>query len=110
MALFSFQSTLEVVLTPITERYLGFTPMQNAYVYGITGGVSSLGYISLLVIMRYNVHERILLVEGMLVQLAICIGLLIVLPQLTFRPEWLIPVGAVGCSIFSWHLSYVMAA
>ena len=47
-ALFSFQSTLEVVLTPITERYLGFTPMQNAYVYGITGGVSSLGYISLL--------------------------------------------------------------
>jgi len=109
MALFSFQSTLEVVLTPITERYLGFTPMQNAYVYGITGGVSSLGYISLLVIMRH-VQERILLLEGMLVQLTICIGLLILLPTLTFRPDWLIPVGAVGCSIFSWHLSYVMAA
>ena len=56
-ALFAFQSTLEVVLTPITDRYLGFTPTQNAYVYGITGGFSSLGYLSLLGPVLYSLYR-----------------------------------------------------
>ena len=65
MALFCIQSTLEVVLmwvqnilifqnadsfknfeplllTPITDRYLGFNSVQNAYIYGITGGTATL--------------------------------------------------------------------
>ena len=37
MGLYQFQSTNEVATTPFTDRYLGFTSTQNAYVYSITG-------------------------------------------------------------------------
>ena len=31
-----------VFLTPITDRFLGFNSVQNAYIYGITGGTATL--------------------------------------------------------------------
>ena len=42
MALYLFQSTNEVATTPFTDRYLGFTSTQNAYVYSITGTLNIL--------------------------------------------------------------------
>ena len=59
--------------------------------------------------MRYF-KERQLLALAIFVELAIALGLIILLPLMTFRADWIIPVGAAGCAIFSWFLSYVMAS
>ena len=38
----SFRNFEPLLLTPITDRYLGFNSVQNAYIYGITGGTATL--------------------------------------------------------------------
>jgi len=67
------------------------------------------GFLSLMVVMRYF-KERQLLALAIFVELVIALGLIILLPLMTFRADWIIPVGAAGCAIFSWFLSYVMAS
>ena len=67
------------------------------------------GFLSLMVVMRYF-KERQLLAVAIFVELMIALVLIILLPFMTFRADWIIPVGAIGCAIFSWFLSYVMAS
>lgn len=67
------------------------------------------GFLSLMVVMRYF-KERQLLALAIFIELVIALGLIILLPLMTFRADWIIPVGAAGCAIFSWFLSYVMAS
>ena len=111
MSLYSFISTNEVVTTPFTDRYLGFSSTENAYVYAMVGVSSTLGYISLSFSFRWF-KERTLLLFGLSIQMFICslIFGLCASPILTFRAGWIKPVMGVGSVVFAWFLSYVIAS
>ena len=93
----------------MTKYYLGFGPVENGYVYAITGGFSTLGYLSLMVVLRFY-QERIILLFGLLLELAISVVLLSAIGSFTFRADWIIPVGVVGLILFSLVLSYIMVS
>ena len=83
--------------------------VENGYVYAITGGFSTLGYVSLMVVLRFF-EERTILLFALFVELVISIGLFILMDIVTFRVNWFIPVGVVGLVVFSLVLSYIMAS
>jgi len=108
MSLFCLQSTNEAILTQVTKYYLGFGPTENGYVYAITGGSASLGYLSLVLVLRFF-KERTILLSGLVIELFMSILLLALMGIVTFRVSWFIPLGVVGLVLFSAVLSYIMA-
>ena len=107
----SFKFALPWCLTmySVTKYYLGFGPVENGYVYAITGGFSTLGYVSLVFILRFF-KERTILLFGLSVELFISLLLLALMGIVTFRAAWFIPVGVIGLILFSSVLSYIMAS
>ena len=75
-------------------------------------GVSAtLGYVSLGLTFQY-LKERTVLLIGLIAELIICILLFILSGSavLTFRAAWIEPVFGLGCAVFAWFLSYVVAS
>ena len=74
----------------------------------LTSGSAALGYLSLVVVLRFF-EERVILLSGLLVELFMSILLLAVMGIVSFRVGWLIPLGVVGLVLFSTVVSYIIA-
>ena len=74
----------------------------------LKSGSAALGYLSLVVVLRFF-EERVILLSGLLVELFMSILLLALMGIVSFRVGWFIPLGVVGLVLFSAVLSYIMA-
>ena len=59
----------------MTKYYLGYGTVENGYVYAISGGCSTVGYVTLVFVLKYF-KERTILIFGLCVELGVSFLLL----------------------------------
>jgi len=103
------QSGMETLITPFTDRYFGWTEMQNAYMYVAVGTTALTGYFSMQFVST-KLDDRQTLLMGCSFCTAVLILILIIFPIATFRAEWIYPLFGLGVFLFCWFLPYVVTS
>jgi hypothetical protein len=99
-----FCATLDTSVTPLTDRFFGFTDVQNGYLVLACGSVSFCSYF----LMQLGWVERILpessmMLFGLCLNTIVLSGMLIYLPFASFRARWIYAVQ--GCLLFLFSFS-----
>lgn len=108
-ATYLLQSGMESLITPFTNHFFGWEPVENAFMYTVVGTIAFLGYLSIQFVSRYT-DDRQTLFAGVSACAFVLIAIIIILPLATFRAEWVYPVFYTGMFLFCWFLPYVVAS
>ena len=103
-----FCSSLDTSVTPLTDRFFGFSDVQNGYVLISCGTVSFLSYyVMQLDWAQQFIQEHQLMLFGVMVNTVVILGIMTCLCFATFRAYWIFTVIGIMLFLFALAVPYI---